>query len=372
LKIFQQVAKLDRMRPEPYQYGLKLAQRVGDVEGVQWASLGILSQAWPKDQKSVVQEAERAADAIVEQLKAEERYEDLKKFESQLAQARQRDCIVKVTWTGDADVDVLIEEPTGSICSFRNPRTVAGGVMLGDSASRGDGTSRGDQSSIQGVSEIYECPEAFAGTYRMLLRRVWGKVTAGKVTVDIYAYHGTDKAKHMRHQVSVGSQDGAVVFELPEGRRKEPLDQMQLANAAAAQIDMNRAILAQQLASQLNPLAGAGFGLSRADLINGPFRQSAVGYMPVIIQLPTGTNFSATGVISADRRYVRITSTPFFSQVGQVTTFNIGSGRTVTMPPPNPNPGGGLPGQYPGGVPGGGGAVGNPNPVGGNPNGNPM
>src|SRR5205085_1492251 len=113
LKIFKQIAKLDRMRPEPYLYGLKLAQRVGDVDAVQWASLGILSQAWPSDKKNIVQDAERAAGAIVEQLKAEERYEELKKFESQLAEARKRDVIVKVTWTGDADVDVIIEEPSG-------------------------------------------------------------------------------------------------------------------------------------------------------------------------------------------------------------------------------------------------------------------
>jgi hypothetical protein len=93
----------------------------------------------------------------------------------------------------------------------------------------------------------------------------------------------------------------------------------------------------------------------------------------VIITLPTGTNLQATGVISADRRYVRITALPLFSQVGQVTTFNIGSGATTTMPPPTTNPPGGIPpGGNPGGPGGGGGGAGNPNPVGGNPNGNPQ
>ena len=35
---------------------------------------------------------------------------------------------------------------------------------------------------------------------------------------------------------------------------------------------------------------------------------------------------SATAVISADRRYVRITALPFFSQVGNVSTFNVAQG----------------------------------------------
>jgi hypothetical protein len=71
--------------------------------------------------------------------------------------------------------------------------------------------------------------------------------------------------------------------------------------------------------------------------------RGAVGYQPVIITLPEGTNFTVTGVVSADRRYVRITALPLFSLVSKVTTFNIASGMTTTMnnpgaPPPGGNP----------------------------------
>ena len=60
--------------------------------------------------------------------------------------------------------------------------------------------------------------------------------------------------------------------------------------------------------------------------------RSAVGYSPVIITLPEGTNFAATAVVSADRRYVRITCVPFFSAVSQVHTFSIDSGATQSTP----------------------------------------
>ena len=48
-----------------------------------------------------------------------------------------RDVTVSVTWTGEADVDLVVEEPAGTVCSLQNPRTTAGGVMLGDSFAGG-------------------------------------------------------------------------------------------------------------------------------------------------------------------------------------------------------------------------------------------
>jgi hypothetical protein len=57
-------------------------------------------------------------------------------------------------------------------------------------------------------------------------------------------------------------------------------------------------------------------------VVNG----GAVGYQPVIITLPEGTNLMASAVISADRRYVRVESLPLFSGVAEVNTFNTATG----------------------------------------------
>ena len=166
-----------------------------------------------------------------------------------------------------------------------------------------------------------------------------------------------------------------VTFELKDGRRQEALAQAQAANAAQAMIGVNQAILAQMVAAPaanaaavanpaaVNPAAAANananniaqllaqindpnvaqaFALSRdpstanngaggGDLIVGnglnPFvLQGAVGYQPVITTLPEGTNLVATAVISADRRYVRISAVPLFSSIGNITTFNFATG----------------------------------------------
>jgi hypothetical protein len=348
LEVFRQVALIEPLRTEPYLYGLQLSTQLRDLEGIKWSSLGILKQAWPKDKNAIVEAAKRAAAAAVGQLKAENRTEEAARLQAEIDKAAIRDCVVKVTWTGDADVDVMVEEPSGAICAFRNPRTSGGGVLLGDTSSV---DSRG---AGEGTTETYECPQAFSGTYRVLIRRVWGRVTAGKVTVDVYAHYGTPQEKHMREQISLGEQDALLVFDLPDGRRQEPLAEHQLANAAAGQLAVNQAILAQQVNQIANSSGGAnaGLGVARQDLLGIPVINQAVGYQPQITVLPAGTSLSVTGVVSADRRYVRITPIPLFSGVSSVTTFNLLTGSSGTTT------GGGAGGTQPGQTPPGGSGAG--------------
>ena len=61
----------------------------------------------------------------------------------------------------------------------------------------GDSVAPGGKLPAQGFSETYVCPQAFSGQYRILVRRVWGKVTAGKVKVDIYTHFGTKQVEQV-------------------------------------------------------------------------------------------------------------------------------------------------------------------------------
>lgn len=47
----------------------------------------------------------------------------------------------------------------------------------------------------------------------------------------------------------------------------------------------------------------------------------AAAYQPVVVVLSEGTMMNVQAVVSADRRYVRLTLVPFFSQIGDVDTF---------------------------------------------------
>lgn len=55
----------------------------------------------------------------------------------------------------------------------------------------------------------------------------------------------------------------------------------------------------------------------------------AAAHQPVIVVLNEGTSLSVQAVVSADRRFVRLTLVPFFSKIGDVQTFTF-AGKTTT------------------------------------------
>lgn len=53
----------------------------------------------------------------------------------------------------------------------------------------------------------------------------------------------------------------------------------------------------------------------------------AVGFQPIVAPFPDGISLTVSGVVSADRRYVRLSMSPFFSQIIDVQTFtNVNAG----------------------------------------------
>ena len=342
LKLFREVAEANPARPEPFTLALKTAQRIGDHDALQWASIGVLRQAWPNEHQHLRNEAVGVAKRAYQELTKAGKVDEAQQLRDAVNYALMRDCVAEVSWTGDADVDIYVEEPTGTVCSAQNPRTTAGGVLMGDvSAETGNSGDR--------LSETYVCPEGFSGRYRLLIQPVYGEVTAGKVSVKLTVAKGSDHEQTIHKQIPVADKKVVVVFDLPSGRRREVLREQQVATVAK-RLDVKRTVLAQQLDQTSSSSALNDFALDRALLANGliPRLRSAVGYQPVITTIPEGTNMFATAVISADRRYVRISPSPIFSGIGDVFNFNITGGQ---------NTAGGT-GATGGGLGGGGGGLG--------------
>lgn len=312
--LYQEVAKIEPLRSEAYALGLRAAERCEDLAGIRWATIGILSQAWPSELAEIELTASRIAKATLAQLASEGKKAEHEAYLKQLQEAVVRDCVVRVSWTGDADIDVSVEEPSGSICSVTEPRTAGGGVKLGD-------TYAADGKSEEVASEAYVCPKGFAGKYRVRIRRVWGEVAAGKVTVDVYTHMRSGEMQHERQQLELTDKDAMVVFDLNKGRRQEPLQEAQLAGAIKRQQAISRSVLAQQLESGSDPTVfpGGRGDFARQAAFFG--RAGAVGFQPIVQTLPEGTMMSVLGVVSADRRYVRVAVSPTFSTIGDVQTF---------------------------------------------------
>ena len=202
----------------------------------------------------------------------------------------------------------------------------------------GDAYAHSDKQSADGYSEFYVCPRGFKGEYRLLVRRIWGDVTAGKVTVEIMKNSGTEHQWYGKQQIPLSDKDAIVIFDLERGRRTEPLDEEKVATLERARLDMGRAILAQQFRGLSDDSVSRDFALALRRGLRGGIdprilgRRGAVGFRPVITAFPEGNQMNAMAVISADRRYVRFTllgGFPISSGITNVDTFNFVGGGGV-------------------------------------------
>ncbi|WP_231617226.1 type II secretion system protein GspD [Novipirellula aureliae] len=84
---------------------------------------------------------------------------------------------------------------------------------------------------------------------------------------------------------------------------------------------------------------------SISDITQRPFVTSitpvvgdfAVAQQPVIVVLNEGTQLNVQGIVSDDKRFVRLTLVPFFSQIGNVETFTYEGTTTSRSSSRNPN-----------------------------------
>ena len=353
IRLLKTYARSNPVRTEPYVIGLRAAQRIGDLEGIKWATVGIFGQEWP-DHPEIVKQAKFASQATKNQLRKEGRAEELAFYEADLQKALERDCFINVSWTGDADLDLYVVEPGGTICSRLARRTSAGGVSMGDQFSPKAGLSGQ-------ISEQYILPKGFAGDYRLMIKRVWGEVTSGKVLVSIHNHYRSENEASMTKQVEIDNKGAIVLFSLDRGRRTEPLQDHEIRTAVKTQLAMNKFALAQQLDSSSsngaessyygdllgNNTGGGGGNLGGGGLENNRRFPGVTGYQPVITQIPEGTFFNVNHATTADRMYVMVSVSPLFSQITSVSTFNIFGDADTAQ---------GLAGQ--GGQGGGGGGVG--------------
>ena len=100
-------------------------------------------------------------------------------------------------------------------------------------------------------------PQGIQGEYRLLIRRVWGDVTAGKVTVDIYT--DNEEKPHIHEQLELDETGAVVIFDVLHGRRIEPIGAHQLENMREHQEMVGQALLAQQLHSLSDSDAARNF-----------------------------------------------------------------------------------------------------------------
>ena len=100
--------------------------------------------------------------STLDRLRTENRKSEADEYQLKLDQSLIRDIVVIISWTGEADLDLEVEEPSGTICSAQNRRTIGGGVLLGDGSRKLD-----KKSNVIGIG-IVRLSEGYDGVYRAL------------------------------------------------------------------------------------------------------------------------------------------------------------------------------------------------------------
>ncbi len=313
LRMYQQAGRIAPDRAEPYLLALPHARRTRSAEAVQWAAAGILRTAWTHDHQQRHREAENAALEAEQWLRTAGDAAGADALRAAVAAARRRDLVLRLTWNGKGDLDLIVEEPAGTVCSFENRDSPGGGVLVHD----GYGPDPKD------CYEEYVASLAMAGEYRLLVRHAWGEVVGRRALLTVIRDAGGPDESVATRAVVLDGPEAVVQFVLPDGRRTQLKD-------VAATGDLREQFDPQRLAAARNPRLGGraraatrGFEDSRNRAIQ---RAGAVGFQPIVTVIPEGNSLSAAAVVSADRRYVRMGVFPLFSDITNVFTFTFVSG----------------------------------------------
>ena len=322
IRLFEQASRMVPEHHEPYVWGLKLVKEDGTNEQLKWAACGILKHYWSANRETLHNQAEDAVWNRIRKLKATGNEEEIQKLTTAMKEAKQRDVIVRVEWNGDADVDLSIEEPPGTICSFETQQTYAGGIHLHD----GIGPEQTQ------CYEEYVCPMGATGTYRVEVKNSFGKLVGNRVTATVHTNVGSPEEKKFSRTLIVEESTAGFSFELAKGRRQQPRKLALLNIRPQRQLPVVNRKIQRVRHVQLNQQRAEVLAEFAQDQGLAPRNAGAIGFAPVVETLMDGARLDAAAVISADRRYVRMTLAPRFSTITDVFTFSLPGGNVTRSP----------------------------------------
>lgn len=336
LKLYRQSSDLEPTRPEAYVLGLRLARELKDYSAVQWAAAGVLRSAWGKDYEKLHREAEDGALEAERALRAVGRETQADALRQSMAEARIHDLYLRLQWSGDGDLDLAVEEPSGTIASIQDPQTRGGGVHRHD----------GYGPDPKNCYEEYLCPFGMPGVYVARVRLIDGTIVGNRAQLTVVRNQGAKNETTETFVFKLRGDRVALRIPLPNGRRRELGPERPAPNSRTGQLQqLLQALIAysprpRRISWRALPAAMAPGGAAVTPAVAGggaaaPGAGSsavtqtgalsgaglAVGYQPVITVIPEGVSMSVAGVVSSDLRYVRLAVNPSFVTITDVFTF---------------------------------------------------
>ncbi len=303
LALYRQAARLAPARPEAYILGLRVARDLKDVPAVEWGAAGVLTNVWQTGYEAHHREAENIAAVVDESLRKTGRVAEADSLKASIAAAHQRDLILRLTWAGNADMDLSVEEPNGGVCSFDNRFTQGGGAHTHD----------GYGPKIANCFEEYICASALPGDYVVRVSVLSGDVVGRRAELMIRRYVGTADESVKTMPIPIDGRDKVVRLTLHEGRRQTLAERPAADLPIRGDIGSGTAAGSRRAVGQAVPTLSPGAG--------------AIGFQQIIGTIPEGLSLSAMAIVTGDRRYVRLSLAPIQSGLREINTFSIPSGR---------------------------------------------
>ncbi len=210
----QEAAELNPEIAETWMLGRSVADKSGDAEARVRARCGILNYVWSDGFELHHEEARRVLSEIASQHDRDGRSDSGERVRRSLEDAATIDLQIILKWVGSADLDLIVSEPGGARCSYRQTLTANGGRLIKED---GTGAAAGREAGRK-CTEHYICHAAPEGTYDIAVRFVLGKAVGGTAVVEVIQHSGTSKETRTTTVVTLGKEDAVLSTELKGGR----------------------------------------------------------------------------------------------------------------------------------------------------------
>jgi hypothetical protein len=198
-------------RAEPILMSFVLAESQKDPARATKAAETLLSLGWPGMDGTWRVEIPKRLYALAKTLREDGREDEAKGLEDRIPKLEARDLVIRLTWEGDAMLELSVDEPLDSTASHFRPRTVFGGALV-------------KEGSPKDREVVYVCPRGFDGEYIAKVGILYNdeKKPARVATIEAITHEGTPDEKVVTRKVSL-EKPQPVQVTLTDGRRKEVL-----------------------------------------------------------------------------------------------------------------------------------------------------
>ena len=230
-------------RSEPLIMSINLAQKTKDPRRMGESIDRLLSLGWPGQDEYFRTESRNQAETLAKSLREEGRGPEADALLAKLTNSESRDLFIRLSWDGQADFDLSVEEPLGATASYLIPRTVFGGSVI----KSGYGSH---------PEEVYVCPRGFDGDYTVRIENIFvdpGKPTT-HLTLETIVHEGTAKEKKTVYNLVTDQLKKPIVVHLTDGRRKNVLPYVNpVATMVEAQAQLKKDSKSRKRARSLSP-----------------------------------------------------------------------------------------------------------------------